>query len=141
MDFQWFVEKRKVLKRSSDINFIRGLVESSQNRMEFARRNVKDEPKYAFENAYESVIVLIDGLLALGDYKSYSHEANIVFLATLKNFTPDEIEKLDALRIKRHGLKYYGKEIAPDDALAYFYFLDGLFNKILAILQEKLTKK
>jgi hypothetical protein len=33
------------------------------------------KPKYAFEDAYDAVVELIDGLLAVKGYKSYSNEA------------------------------------------------------------------
>ena len=141
MNFEWFVDEGKVERRSPNVQLARGLVDSSQDRLQSAREYVKHQPKYAFEDAYEAVIELIDGLLALEGYKSYSHEANISFLAKLNGFTSVEIENLDRLRKKRNGSKYYARTISQTEAESDMTFLGDIFSKVLTILKQKLVSK
>jgi len=51
---------------------------SAKDRFGFAMK--LENSRYALESAYEAVIELIDSLLAMEGYKSWSHEANIAFL-------------------------------------------------------------
>jgi hypothetical protein len=75
MEFEFFIREGKVIKRHPDIQLARALLESSADRLKNAIEDVMRKPKYAFEDAYDAVVELIDGLLAVKGYKSYSHEA------------------------------------------------------------------
>jgi hypothetical protein len=96
--------------------------------------------RYALENAYEAVIELIDSLLAMEGYKSWSHEANIAFLKKLKEISLYEVERLDIPRKKRHSSKYYGVSFSSTEIERKIVFLRNLFEKLLKIIESKITK-
>src|SRR3989338_3001532 len=140
MDFEYFIKKGNVFRREKDLQLAQSLIEDAIDRIKTAKEDVSRKPKYAFENAYEAIIVLIDALFYIEGYKSYSHEANISFLSRFSKFTTVEIENLDRLRKERHGSKYYAEKINYEEAKESIEYLDKLFEKILILVKIKKQK-
>jgi len=86
LNFDYYIRQKVVKKKSTDKNLARSLVKSSKDRFEFAVKILDTKPRYTLENAYEAIIELIDALLALNGYKSWSHEANVSFLKKFEEF-------------------------------------------------------
>lgn len=136
LNFEYFVREKKVKKKSVDKRLTRSLVKSSKDRFDFAIKIIDTEPRYALENAYEAIIELIDALLALKGYKSWSHEADIAFLKKFKEFSFVELERLDNIRGKRHSSKYYGVFFEKREVKREIAFLKGIDRKLRNIINK-----
>jgi len=80
-DFEFYVTNKLIRKQLSDINLAKATAKDSVERLKLSK-DIKDtqKPKYALENAYESIRELIDAILYLDGYKSYTHEGSIAYL-------------------------------------------------------------
>ncbi len=139
LDFEYYISNNYVKKRRRDKKLASSLIDSAEDRMHFAKEIVHKKPRYALEMAYEAVIELIDALLAIEGFKSWSHEANISFLSKI-GFTETEIRRLDLSRKKRHSSKYYGVSFSLEESKEEIRYLDKVFNKILKEIKVKLQR-
>ncbi|MBI4452944.1 hypothetical protein HY637_05930 [Candidatus Woesearchaeota archaeon] len=81
-EFEYFIRKGDVKVQKPDINLSKAAFRESMDRLEFAKNISKLKiSKYILENAYESMREAADSLLYLDGFKSFSHEASIVYLA------------------------------------------------------------
>lgn len=72
---------------------------------------ITDENSFSVvENCYEAIREMIDALMALKGFKSYSHQANIEFLRKfyLTNVGYANTNKIDRYRRIRNDIKYEG---------------------------------
>ncbi len=77
-EFASFLATNAVRRRQPDVHTATATARDSADRLALAGRLLgKEAPKYVVENAYESVRELVDALLFLHGYKSYSHEASV----------------------------------------------------------------
>jgi hypothetical protein len=134
--FNYFVEEKKVKKIRPDIELAKSLLKNIEEREKTALKLDSNEFQLIiFENIYDCLRELLDAILALEGYKSYSHEAVIIYLKNF-NFPESKIFDLNRFRIKRNNSKYYGKSPQVEDALEIkdFYlenkhFLIGIINE------------
>jgi len=137
-DFQIFVKERKVKKISPDTELARSLLNNVGEREKIVLKlSVSEFHLIVFENLYDCLRELLDAMLALDGYKSYSHEAVIVYLRNF-NFPESDIFDLNRFRIKRNNSKYYGKSPSVDDAEEIKKFYMENKNKLIEILSRKL---
>jgi uncharacterized protein (UPF0332 family) len=89
------------------------------------------------EDAYDIFLSFIEALLAAKGYTSYSHEANIDFLAKFYpgKFSPPELNRLNKYRIQRNNIKYRGFLAAPEEAQACLEDVKLFSTKLLEILK------
>jgi len=115
-EFEYFIIKGNVKKQKPDINLAKATARESLDRLEFAKALfLTQKPKYTLENSYEAIRELIDAILYLDGYKSYSHEASIAYLFKI-GFSISDINSVDKLRKQRNGIKYYGESISKEGA-------------------------
>ncbi len=138
MNFEDFIKTDEVKHQSSDKNLAESLKKESQDRVDFIRRLIKnsENPKYIVENIYDLLKELIEAKLAIEGFKSYSHEATIIYLRKFKEFTDSEIRFFDELRKVRNKLKYYGKNIEKDKANKVVEFMEEILPKLKNLLNE-----
>lgn len=138
-DFESFIQSGDVKKQSPDANLSDSLAKDSIRRLEYAKspQLTEENAKYVYENVYESLREAADAVLFLQGYKSFSHEATVAFIQRFDEFTVREISGFDRMRIKRNGMKYYGKSCSADDAKEAIGFAESLIKKLIA-LQRKL---
>lgn len=122
-NFEYYLSEGLVKRKRRDFSLAKSMINAAKDRFDFARSILKEKP-YALENAYEAVIEAIDALLALNGFKSWSHEANISFL---RNF--------------EFKSKYYGVEFSFHEAKEEVEFLDGIFKKVMSIVERKLKSR
>ena len=135
-DFNFFVNKGEVKKQSPDENLAKATYEDSRERLILAKtlRQIA-KSKYVLENAYESMREAADSILYNDGFKSFSHEASIVYLLK-KGFSESDIAEFDRFRKIRNGIKYYGGNCDELDAEAAI----KLAEKIVAKIKETLQK-
>lgn len=135
-EFNFFINKGEVKKQSPDGNLAKATYDDSQERLILAKtlRQIA-KSKYVLENAYESMREAADSILYNDGFKSFSHEASIVYLLK-KGFSESDIAEFDRFRKIRNGIKYYGGDCDESDAEAAI----KLAEKIVAKIKETLQK-
>lgn len=138
--FEFYLQNKDVRKISPDLALAKSLVKDMFNRAEIiATLDIKKFAKIIFENIYDALRDFCDALLIIDGYKSYSHEASIAYLK-ICNFSEEDIASLDIFRYRRHGSKYYGKEISVQDAKEIKKFYLEHINKIKSMLDERIKE-
>ena len=137
-DFSIFIANGSVKKQQPDSNLSESLARDCMERFEDAKLslNTGRKPKFIYENVYESLREAADSILFLKGYKSFSHEASISFLQQFKDLSAKEISDFDRMRIKRNGMKYYGKSCSEKDVEEAIKFSDALMRKLLEIRKK-----
>ncbi|MBI2564697.1 HEPN domain-containing protein [Candidatus Woesearchaeota archaeon] len=134
-EFEFFLKKGEVKKQSPDINLSKAAFIDSVERINLAKNIFrKEKPKYVLENAYEAMREAADSLLYLNGFKSFSHEASIVYLMG-RGFSESDIAEFDRLRKIRNSIKYYGENCDESEAKLAIEFAEKIIKKI-----EKLLK-
>ncbi|MBU0758279.1 MAG: hypothetical protein KKF44_09495 [Nanoarchaeota archaeon] len=79
--FNYFIENKEVRKITPDSAESDALIEDAKNRFDYFSEQVTTEKnaKYILENIYESIRELLDFILIIDGYRSYSHQAPIVY--------------------------------------------------------------
>ncbi len=136
-EFEYYL-KRGVVKRSiKDVKRAVSLLKTARKRMETAEKI--EVRSFKLEFIYEAIIELIEALMSLEGYKSYSHEADIAFLRKI-SFPEDIILKLDKVRRKRHRSKYYGIELKASEAEELIGFCRNIFKKLESLIENKIKE-
>ena len=136
-EFEYFVKKGDVKRQKPDINLSKSTLKESIERLEFSKNISKLKiSKYILENAYESMREAADSLLYLDGFKSFSHEASIIYLAK-KGFGESDIMELDRFRKIRNGIKYYGENCDASDAQLALELAEKIIHKIKNLLNNK----
>lgn len=129
-NFEFFLRKGEVKKQSPNKNLAYSTFKDSLERIEFAKQLLhKSRQKYVLENAYESMREAADSLLYLKGFKSFSHEASIVYLIK-EGFNEKDIMEFDRFRRIRNGIKYYGKDCDVSDAEEALKLADKIIGRI-----------
>lgn len=91
------------------------------------------------EDAYDIFLSFLEALLAAKGYTSYSHEANIDFLAKFYpgRFSTAELNRLNKYRIQRNNIKYRGFLVSKEEALACLEDVNTFSNRFLEILKAE----
>ncbi|MBI2575529.1 hypothetical protein HYV82_06615 [Candidatus Woesearchaeota archaeon] len=140
--FEYYVEKGEVRKASGDPALAKSLTESADRRMRFiSRQPINNESATIIhEQVYDALRELLDSILSLEGYKSYSHIASIAYLRKFTEFNYDEINKLNMARQKRNNSKYYGAQTTPEETqeiLALYRLIRPKIDKKLKDLARK----
>ncbi len=136
-EFEYFVRKGDVKTQKPDANLSRAAFKESAERLEFSKSLLNIKPsKYILENAYESMREAADSLLYLDGFKSFSHEASIIYLIK-KGFSENDITEIDRFRKIRNGIKYYGEGCEDSDAQLALNMAEKVIHKIKKLLNNK----
>lgn len=135
-DFSFFITKGEVKKQSPDRNLATATFKDSEERLMLAKSLVTmAKAKYVLENAYESMREAADAVLYNEGFKSFSHEASIVYLLK-KGFSESDIAEFDRFRKIRNGIKYYGGDCDESDAEATIKLADKIVNIVKELLRK-----
>lgn len=96
--------------------------------------------KFVFENLYESLRELSEGIILSDGLKIYSHEYTLQYLIYKKHITNEDFNIFNDFRILRNKSKYYGKDISFEKLEESIKNFTKLNNKLKKILKIKLTK-
>lgn len=95
--------------------------------------------KIVFETCYDALRDLMDSLLAIDGFKSYSHQASIAYLSEYR-FDESDIYTLDHFRHIRNASKYYGRSIPPETAHEILSFTEAFASNILGLIEKRLKE-
>ncbi|HIG98580.1 TPA: HEPN domain-containing protein [Candidatus Woesearchaeota archaeon] len=135
-EFNFFVSKGEVKKQSPDNNLALATFRNGEERLSLAK-NLQQmaKAKYVLENAYESMREAADSILFKEGFKSFSHEASIVYLLK-KGFSESDLAEFDRFRKIRNGIKYYGGDCDKPDAEAAIKLSEKIISKVKEIIQR-----
>lgn len=133
-EFEFFLNKKDVKKQSPDENLSKATLKGSLERLELSKSLLnKVKAKYVLENAYEAMREAADSVLYVEGFKSFSHEASIVYLLK-KGFNEQDIMEFDRFRKIRNGIKYYGGNCDESDAQSAIKLAEKVIGQIKKIL-------
>lgn len=136
-DFNFFLRKGDVRRQKPDFNLSKATLREGVERLAFVQ-SLKAKPKYILENAYEAMREAADALLYHDGFKSYSHEASILYCG-MKGFGETDLRSFDRFRKIRNGIKYYGEDCMEEDARAAVALAQKIIGKIQEMLQKGLS--
>lgn len=137
-DFEIYIKDEKVKKQASDTELAKSLISDAKQRIEKINQlDIKSFSKIIFENVYDALRSILDAILAVDGYKSYSHEASIVYLKKYK-IEDSVLKEFDDFRYKRNASKYYGKSVSAEDALDIINFYKNYSGKFIGIVKRKI---
>lgn len=138
MNFEDFIANGEVKRQSTDKNLANALVKDSLERIKFIERMIEslENPKYIIENIYDAIRELIESKLAADGFRSYSHEATILYLKNFKEFTNSEVVFLDELRKLRNKIKYRGENVGKEELTKVEKFMQAMLPKLKSLLQK-----
>jgi uncharacterized protein (UPF0332 family) len=138
-EFEDFITKGDVKLQGKNEALARALIKSSEKGEKYIKKLKIDNEsaEYVVSLVYDIIRELIEAKLLINGYKSYSHEATILFLKRFKEFNEQEIIFLDNLRKIRNGIKYYGKEANKEDALKTLEFMSSILLKLKKLLKNE----
>ncbi|MBI2548647.1 hypothetical protein HYW21_04825 [Candidatus Woesearchaeota archaeon] len=133
-DFAYYLKNGSVKKQKPDAHLSKATFKESCERFALATNLWgREKPKYVLENAYEAMREAADAVLYEEGFKSYSHEASIVYLLK-KGFSQQEVSEFDRFRKIRNSIKYYGGDCDPVDAQQAILLAKSLIPKIQKLL-------
>ena len=137
--FELYLKEGKVKRQTPDFELAKSLIEDSKSRLEKIKKlDIKEFSKIVFENAYDAIRDILDAVLAVDGYKSYSHEASIAYLKKYA-FDDSTLKELDDFRYLRNSSKYYCKDVSEDDAEGILDFCLRYVGKITSIAEKSIN--
>ena len=137
--FYSFLDLGEVNKVSRDIPLANSLFQDAESRFH-AFFPYKEPTKFVFENGYEAIRELMDSLLALRGFKSYSHEAPISFLLEQDILDEKEAKDIDHIRYLRNRSKYYGKQFSLIELGTLLEVILPIYGKIKEVVTKELSR-
>jgi len=135
-DFEFYINEGKIKKQTPDINLAKSLkIDALERINQIKQLDINTFSKIIYENTYDALRDILDAILAINGYKSYSHEGSISFLKK-KNVDIEIIEALNEFRYKRNSSKYYGKSIDKNEAKEILDFFEKYSELFLKILEQ-----
>ena len=135
-DFKFFLNKGEVKRQSPDANLSKAALKGGLERLDLSKNMLnKVKAKYVLENAYEAMREAADSILYKEGFKSFSHEASIVYLLK-KGFDERDVMEFDRFRKIRNGIKYYDGSCDQSDARAAIKLAEKVIGQIKKILEQ-----
>lgn len=137
------MEKKLVVRSSSNISMARSLLEKAEVRLKrIAGNKIKEEEaSIIFEDIYESLREAAQSLMEISGYKPYSHEALVSFIQERKFLSEEKVNVLDNYRILRNNSVYKAEKVSLSKCLEALKFvkeiLPELKNKFEGLIEEK----
>jgi len=136
MNFNDFIDNKKVRKSEPDTPLAKSLIVMSENHIDTIKPiEVTDKTaSIIMSDYYEALREIIEAICAIKGYKVYSHEAFTYFL---KENNEDLVaDKFDRFRKIRNSIHYYGKQANKDSVKEDKKEIE----KIIKYLKEKFLK-
>ena len=117
--FDNYLKQGKAKRKTPDPEEAEALIKQSQERINYIKNNKinKTTAKFILEDSYEAIRESSQSLMSIKGFKPYSHEATISFIKeNHKEFTEEEINTINQLRIMRNNSIYKAQPINKKDA-------------------------
>lgn len=128
-------------KQSPDKFLSKSLIKIALIRIKnLEHETISDDTSFQIiENCYEAIREIIDALMSIKGYKSYSHEAGIEFLKAFLYPVIDTqtINKIDRYKALRNDIKYRGILTTKKEAEICFKETNDIIAKLLALAKKE----
>lgn len=139
--FEDFIKEGSVRKISPDKQLAKSLLKISLLRLKnLEAMRITDENSFSIvENCYEAMRELIDALMALRGFKSYSHQANIDFLRKFYSAHVGyaNVNRIDRYRKIRNDIKYEGLLTTKSEADEIFKNTKLIIDVLIKLLEKE----
>ena len=138
-EFREFLKDNTIRKQGAKPARAKDLLNETTKRYKFLK-TIQQKEEFAIyitENAYDIIRELLEAKLYLEGYKSGSHEATISYLKEL-GYSEHDLKFLDAVRVIRNGIKYYGEGSNLGFALQVLDFLERISPNLRKQVEEGL---
>jgi hypothetical protein len=136
-DFELFVEAGSVKRRAKDAKLAQSLLKEAEENIALMQSLERGKYwKIIFETVYDALRQILDAILFLDGYKSYSHEASIAYLRVC-GIEDSIIIQLDQFRKWRNGAKYYARKITPVQTEMIFAFWEKNHRRLIQLVESK----
>jgi predicted transcriptional regulator len=139
--FSKYLKEGLAKKVSIDKELAKSLLKVARFRLEKAKKEKPADENAFFivENCYEALKELIDAIMSLDGYKSYSHEACIDFLKEFyaKQLGTSAIFTVDRYRKLRHDIKYRGILPSLEEGRNAVADIEPIFALLETIIRQK----
>lgn len=136
-EFNFYIQENIVKKISPDLELANSLLRDSKERFDKAiKLDINEFNQFVFENIYDALRDILDSILAVYGFKSYSPEASISFLQRFK-VSESIILELDNFRYKRNSSKYYGRKLSLDSSLEIISFYKKYSSQLIKLCKKK----
>lgn len=134
--FESFIKIGVVRRGFADKERAKKLIRDGEKRIfDINLLDINKLSKIVFENYYDALRDFLFAILLNDGYNTKSHEASIVYLLN-KGFDIYIVNKLDKLRYKRNGSKYYGEDISVEEAKDIKAFYLEIKDKLFKLIEE-----
>ena len=130
-----------IIKINKDTERARSILKITKEREKFLKQiDSQKFPTILAENYYEIIkelanaILLTEGIKAVGDY---AHKDLIQKLLDYKEFSEEEVIKIDDLRTRRNKSQYEGRQIEKTYLDNNKKFLNYIIKKLKKLLNKK----
>ena len=136
MNFQEFIDNKKVRKAEPDVPLVKSLTAMSENHRETVKPiEITDKTaSTVMSDYYEALREIVEAICAFKGYKVYSHEAFTYFLK--ENGESIVADKFDRFRKIRNSIHYYGKQAYKESVKEDKKEIE----KLIKYLKEKFLK-
>ena len=140
--FDSFKEEGKVKEKTPNPEQAKSLIEKAEKRLNYVKdREITEEnADLILEDSYEAIREAIDAFLTLDGYKSYNHEASIVYAYENLEIDYNTANKLNKYRKLRNDSKYRGEDITKKEATDTRNKSEELIPKLKKEFQQRNQK-
>ena len=139
--FEDFIRDGSVRRVSPDRQLAKSLVKIAGLRLKnMEHTKITDQNSFnVVENCYEALREMIDALMALKGFKSYSHEATVVFLKEYysANTGYAVVNKVDRYRKIRNDIKYEGLLTTKSEAEEIVNSTKAIVGILMKLLEKE----
>lgn len=135
MDMKECFRKKIAKNVKPDIDMIKSLIKSSENKLKSEEKLVMEEITTGskISLAYDSLREILEALALKQGYKIYNHECYTAFLKEIINES-GKGDEFDEIRRVRNDVNYYGKDISVEEAKDVIKRIRELRNFILKLV-------
>jgi len=140
-EFKQFIEEGKVEKTQQNPAQAKSLMQKAEKRLSYVKeRGITDQnSELVLEDSYEAIRESLDSFLILDGFKSYSHEASIIYGFEELDLSYSKANKLNKFRKLRNDSKYRGEDIEKREAEQITEIASEMIPKLKQKFKEKTT--
>lgn len=139
--FEDFIRDGSVRRVSPNKQLAKSLVKIANLRLKnIETMKITDENSFTIvENCYEAIREMIDALMSLKGFKSYSHEATVEFLKEFYSVNVGyvTVNKVDRYRRIRNDIKYEGLLTTKPEAEEILKNTKIIVNVLMKLLERE----
>jgi hypothetical protein len=142
MRFEQFIKIGKVKKVSIDLALAKGLIQNAYDDFNLIKNEeiTNENASFYLKNCYDCLRSALQSFLTIKGYKSYSHEAIIIFSSENNIISKETANKIDKFRILRNDIEYRAKRALLKETNELISITKTLLPKLNFRLKDYMIK-